>query len=84
MIDKSIIDLAFKAAHALKSDCTGFDIIKDPRTGSPVILEVSYGFSHEAQINAGGYFDRDGLWYPIPFNPPVYLIECLIKDALAM
>lgn len=82
MIDKSIIDFAFKAADTLKSDCTGFEIIKDPRTGCPLILEVSYGFSHQAQVNAGGYFDREGSWHATEFNPPAYLLERLMKEVL--
>ena len=54
-MDENIIKLAFQTYDALDSDCTGLDIVKDPKTNKPVILEISYGFSHQAQIGAGGY-----------------------------
>lgn len=79
-IDQSIIDTAFNAADALQSDCTGFDIIKDPKTGKPVILEISYGFSHTALLRAGGYFDRLGKWYEEPLDAPSTVLDYLIKE----
>ena len=79
-MDKSMIQSAFKAYDALKSDCTGLDMIKDPKTNKPVILEVSYGFSHQAQLDAKGYFDRNCIWHDDPFNPPQALLEKIIKE----
>lgn len=80
LMDNSMILAAFKAYDALKSDCTGLDMIKDPRTGNPVILEISYGFSSEAQIKANGYFDRNCVWHDIPFDPPRALLDNLVKE----
>ena len=62
------------------SECTGLDMITDPRSNMPVILEISYGFSHTAQLGAGGYFDRSGAWISEPFNPPLEVLINLIKD----
>lgn len=80
LLDRSMIKAAFKAYDALNSDCTGLDMIKDPKTDKPVILEVSYGFSHEAQLGAEGYFDRDCIWHEKPFNPPKALLENIIEE----
>ena len=80
LITKEIIDLAFRASDSLNSDCTGLDIIIDPRSGLPVILEVSYGFSHIAQMELHGYFDRQGHWHNEPLNPPSMLLYNLIKQ----
>lgn len=80
LMSQAIIDSAFNAADAMNSDCTGFDMIIDPRTGSPVILEVSYGFSHLAIIDAGGFYSRDGSWKEIPLNAPQELLRRLIDE----
>lgn len=73
-----VIDFAFDAASRLKSECTGFDIVVDPRSGNPVVLEVSYGFSHKALLEAGGFFDRKGQWHSTPLNAPRALLERLL------
>jgi len=80
LVDDSIIKCAFSAYDSLGSDCTGFDMIKDPKTNKPVILEVSYGFSHIAQIQANGYFDRNCNWHDEPLNPPYHLLDCIVKE----
>tara|TARA_R110002020_G_scaffold85023_1_gene210124 strand:+ start:228 stop:1283 length:1056 start_codon:yes stop_codon:yes gene_type:complete len=80
LVSRAMIDAAFLASKALHSDCTGFDMITDPRTGQPVILEVSYGFSHTAQVGAQGHFNRQGIWIDQPLNPPIYLLENLVKE----
>lgn len=80
LIDRPIIDAAFEAARAMSSDCTGFDMITDPRNGHPLILEVSYGFSHTAQIGAGGHFDRSGTWHEAPLNAPWALLDHLVTE----
>jgi len=80
LLDRSMVEAAFQAYDALQSDCTGLDMIKDPRTNKPVILEVSYGFSHEAQLGAEGYYDRNFIWHDEPFNPPRALLEYIIRE----
>ena len=82
LLDRSMVDEAFKAYDKLQSDCTGLDMIKDPRTNKPVILEVSYGFSHEAQIGANGYYDRNFIWHDVPFNPPRELLKKIINEVI--
>jgi len=80
LITQAMIDAAFHAADAMGSDCTGFDMITDPRSGNPVILEVSYGFSHTAQLALEGHYDRNGNWYDEPLNAPRVLLKQLLKD----
>ncbi len=82
LVDQAMIDAAFHAADAMRSDCTGFDMIKDPRTGRPVILEVSYGFSYVAQLGANGYFDRHGVWHDTPLNAPSVLLDRLVNEVI--
>lgn len=83
LLDRAVIDAAFHAAEAMGSDCTGFDIINDPRTGTPVVLEVSYGFSHIAQIELLGHYDRNGDWHDEPLNAPRALLKRLLEEVSA-
>jgi glutathione synthase/RimK-type ligase-like ATP-grasp enzyme len=80
LVSPAMIDAAFLASNAMNSDCTGFDMITDPRTGQPVILEVSYGFSHTAQLGAEGHYNQQHKWIDEPLNPPIYLLERLIEE----
>mgnify|MGYP001170279881 FL=1 len=82
LLDESMINAAFLAYDSLDSDCTGLDMIKDPISKKPVILEVSYGFSHQAQIGAGGYFDRNCVWHDEPFNPPKALLKNILREVI--
>jgi glutathione synthase/RimK-type ligase-like ATP-grasp enzyme len=81
LITSSLIKAAFEASAALGSDCTGFDMVIDPRTQRPVILEVSYGFSHSALLQAGGHFDRTGTWHDVPLNAPRALLQRMLTKA---
>lgn len=78
LVTPQVIQVAFDAAEKLGSDCTGLDIVVNPKDGQPLVLEVSYGFSHSALMQAQGYFDRAGRWHDKPLNAPRYLLEKLI------
>lgn len=83
LVDRALIDTAFHAADAMGSDCMGFDMVTDSRSRKPVILEVSYGFSHIAQIGLQGHYDRNGDWYDEPLNAPRALLKRLLEDVSA-
>jgi len=83
MISPDLIKTAFSAAAALRSDCVGFDMILDPTDNKALILEVSYGFSHTALLDAGGYFDRRGIWHDVPLNAPEAVMKRMIHKAKA-
>lgn len=81
LVDKSIIDMAFRAADLMKSECTGFDIIINPQNNKPIVLEVSYGFSHTAQLLPGGHFNRLGIWNDQPLNAPYELLHKMLTES---
>lgn len=78
-ISQNIIETAFKTADALKLQCVGFDYVVDNQTGDGKIVEMSYGFSHEAIMGAKGYFNRKGEWIEEPLNAPKELLINMIK-----
>lgn len=80
LITKNVIDSAFKTSDALGFKCMGYDYVVDKITGEGKIIEISYGFSHAALLEAGGYFDREGNWFDVPLNAPKELLKNLIND----
>jgi len=58
----------------------GYDYVVDDKTGKGKIIEISYGFSHEALLGANGHFDRDGNWNSEPLNAPVELLKNLMME----
>jgi len=78
-ITKNIIDSAFSVSDSLGFKCMGYDYVVNKETGIGYIIEISYGFSHEALLGAGGYFDREGNWYDEPLNAPKELLRNLIS-----
>lgn len=79
-ITKNVIDSAFKTSSDLKFLCMGYDYVVDNVTGIGKIIEISYGFSHLAVLDAGGYFDKEGRWYDVELNVPYEIIRNLLNS----
>lgn len=70
------IELAFKIAIKLQTQCIAFDIlITDNET--PLVLEISYGFSVLVYDNCPGYWDRNLQLHLGAFNPQAWMIDLL-------
>lgn len=80
-VTKDVINSAFKTSDDLGFKCMGYDYVVNRDSGKGIIIEISYGFSHEALIAAGGYFDRNGVWHDEPLNAPKELLNNLVKFA---
>lgn len=76
---EQIIRSAFAVADALGTQCIGFDYVVDNRTGNGLIVEMSYGFAHEAVMASGGWFDRDCQWHEEKFNAPKDILRNILK-----
>jgi len=79
-VSKNVIETAFATSDALKFKCMGYDYVIDNKNSEGKIVEISYGFSHEALLQAGGYFDRNGNWYDEPLNAPKEILKNLLKS----
>jgi len=73
IMTKEVIDIGFLASKNTLSDCIGLDIVVDSN-GLPYVIEVSYGFSHSAILDAKGYFDKNYQWHNKPLNAPVEVL----------
>ena len=58
----------------------GFDFVVNKDTGEGMIVEMSYGFSHQAIMTSKGYYDRDLNWHDEPLNAPVEILMNMIAD----
>ncbi len=80
LIGKDLIELSFKLAEKLRSQCIAFDYL---RKGSvPVLVEISYGFSPEGYSSCPGYWDKELTWHEGQCNPYGWMVENLINSVL--
>jgi glutathione synthase/RimK-type ligase-like ATP-grasp enzyme len=79
--DEKTIQLSFELADKLKSQCLAVDYVY--HNGSPLIVEVSYGFIKEVYYQCEGYWDRELNWHPGPFNAQGWMVEAVLKDMTA-
>jgi glutathione synthase/RimK-type ligase-like ATP-grasp enzyme len=79
LVTQNIISSAFSASDKLGFQCMGYDYVVDAKTGTGKIIEISYGFSHTALLQSGGYFDRNGIWYNEPLNAPEEVLKMLTE-----
>lgn len=81
LVTKEIIDSAFMIADKGKFQCMGFDYIVSSNTKKCYIVEMCFGFDSEALYAAGGYYDRNGIWYEKPLDVPYELLLQQIKNS---
>lgn len=70
LVTPEVIELCFNASDRIGTNCMGYDVVIDKDSGVPYIIEMSYGFSHEALLGAGGYWNREHVWVDEPLNAP--------------
>lgn len=78
LITEEVRKVAFDLSSKLSFQCMGYDFVIDSKTKEPKIIEISYGFSNEAQIGLGGHWNSVGNWVDEPLNAPVEIIKNLI------
>lgn len=81
LINQDIIESAFAVSDKLGFQCMGYDYVVDKASGIGKIVEISYGFSHAALLQANGFFDRCGVWHEEPLNAPDEIIRNILKLA---
>jgi len=80
LFDEATIRLSFEVANKLKTQCIAFDYVYD--NGTPLIVEISYGFSMAGYDPCPGYWDDNMQWHEGQFNPYGWMIEdilCQVK-----
>lgn len=82
LITNEVREIAFGISDELGFQCMGYDFVIDSSTQAPKIIEISYGFSHQAQLDLGGYWDKEGKWIDEPLNAPHEIIKNLINETI--
>lgn len=72
------IEIAFKIAEKLKSQCAAFDFVFDVNK-NPLIVEVSYGFATKGYDPCVGYWDKFLQFHEGSFIPQEWMVELLLK-----
>jgi glutathione synthase/RimK-type ligase-like ATP-grasp enzyme len=80
VVTPDIIKTAYEISGKLGFQCMGYDYVIDTRTKECKIVEVSFGFAHNFVLQAGGYWDRSGIWHEEPLNAPEEVISNLINS----
>jgi glutathione synthase/RimK-type ligase-like ATP-grasp enzyme len=78
-INKELIDSAFEISDKLGFECMGYDFVINKENNKGLIVEISYGFSHSALLNAGGYYTREGEWISEPMNVPFEILKRILN-----
>lgn len=78
--NKQVIESAFNISDALGTQCMGYDYVINKETGEGVIVEMSYGFSHQAIMASKGFYDRNLKWHDEPLNAPYEVIHNIINN----
>lgn len=79
VVTPQVIDLCFMTSSRIGSSCMGYDVVIDSQSGTPYIIEMSYGFSHAALFEAGGYWNRCHQWISEPINAPEEILRNIIS-----
>jgi len=79
LVPDNVLKSAFEISDKLNFQCMGYDFVVDKKTNEGKIVEISYGFSHIALLEANGYWNRDLIWHDEALNAPDEIINNLRK-----
>lgn len=77
-IDRRCLRIAFDTSRKLNAQCLAYDFVFDI-SGNPLIVEISYGFSHKAYDLCPGYWNSELEWQEGVFNSVEWMIEDIIN-----
>jgi glutathione synthase/RimK-type ligase-like ATP-grasp enzyme len=77
LFDESLVKYSFKLADQLKSQCLAIDYVY--QNGTPLIVEISFGFVQQVYEDCEGYWDRNLNWYPGKFSPQGWIIDMVVN-----
>lgn len=79
LIDERCVKIAFEVTQKMRGYCVAFDFVFDPNK-NPLIVEINYGFAHEAYFKCPGYWDNDLNWHEGKFNSAEWIVELMINN----
>ncbi|PSL44899.1 hypothetical protein CLV51_105272 [Chitinophaga niastensis] len=82
LFDERCVRITLDLAAQLKSQSLALDFIFDEHN-TPLIVEMSYGFSIQVYDDCTGYWDTDLNWHAGPFIPQHFMIDDLLAAIAA-
>lgn len=78
-IDDRCVAIAFNVTQRLKAQCLAYDFVFDA-DNNPLIVEINYGFAHQAYYDCPGYWDIDLIWHQEKFDSTHWMIDLFLVD----
>lgn len=80
LVSRDIVESALETTRKLGVMCMGYDYVVESSTSKGYIIEMSYGFSHTALMDARGYWDSNFIWHDEVLNVPNEIIKLMMKS----
>ena len=78
-INEDCVKIAFETSNKLRAMVVAYDFVFN-QEGSPLIIEINYGYAHKAYFKCPGYWDKELNWYEGNFNSADWILEEIIKS----
>ena len=79
-IRRDVLSIAFSTSKKLNLQSVAFDFIYTP-DGTPLIVEMSYGFGRTGSGKCKGYWDENLIFYECGVEPEKWILENIIQDS---
>jgi hypothetical protein len=79
LFDERCLRIAFNVCKNLKIQIGVFDFIFD-ENNNPLIVEISYGYAHEAYDNCPGYWDENLNWHEGKTVKENWMVDLILKN----
>lgn len=78
LFDENTIRLAFEIADKIGGQSVAMDFVYE--SGTPKVVEVSYGFVASGYDKCPGYWDPEMNWYEGKFDPCEWMVDLVIDE----
>jgi hypothetical protein len=78
IFDEASVKISFDLSQKLKAQCVAYDFVY--KDGTPLILEISYGFATQIYDACTGYWDSNLNWYPGKFVPQNWMVDLMTTN----
>jgi len=79
LFDERCVSTAFQVCKQLALQVGVFDFVFDEEN-NPLIVEISYGYTHEAYDSCPGYWDEDLVWHEGKTIKEEWMVDLVLKS----
>lgn len=78
IFDEASVKISFDLSQKLQAQCVAYDFVY--KNGTPLILEISYGFATQIYDACTGYWDSNLNWHPGKFVPQNWMVDLMTTN----